>query len=544
MASLAFGVNGTAFATALASPLASLKPVSAAVPPQLEPVLEVISQAGVWSIVVTLLLIAIVYDQWSYQSNKGSIVGPRFKEPFIGPFLQSVNPKFEEYYAKWNSGPLSCVSVFHKFVVIVSTRDLARKVFNSPGFVKPCVVDVAHKLLGPDNWVFLDGKAHVDFRKGLNGLFTRKALEGYLPGQEEVYNTYFKKMVQITKDAGGKPVPFMTEFREIITAVSCRTFVGHYLTDEAVRKIAVDYFYITEALELVNFPIIIPFTKTWRGKKAAEMVLDEFSKCAAKSKVRMNAGGEITCIMDAWVKQMVDSKAWTDAEAEGLSTENLVKPQPLLRDFTDYEIAQTIFTFLFASQDATSSAATWLFQIMAQRPDVLDRVREENLKTRNGDPKAAVSLDQLESMKYTRAVVRELLRYRPPVLMTPYLTKKPFPITDTYTAPKGAMVIPTTYMALRDPDVYENPDEFDPERYYTGDAEEKGAKNFLVFGVGPHYCLGQHYAQMNLCLFIGKASLMMDWKHHATPTSEEIQVFATIFPKDHCPLTFEERKWN
>lgn len=93
------------------------------------------------------------------------------------------------------------------------------------------------------------------------------------------------------------------------------------------------------------------------------------------------------------------------------------------------------------------------------------------------------------------------------------------------------MLIPTTYMALRDPEVYDRPDEFDPERYYTGDAEEKGQKNFLVFGTGPHYCLGQHYAQLNLALFVGMASLQLDWKHHATPLSEEIQVFATIFPK-------------
>lgn len=35
--------------------------------------------------------------------------------PFIGPFLQSMNPKFEEYHAKWMSGELSCVSVFHKY---------------------------------------------------------------------------------------------------------------------------------------------------------------------------------------------------------------------------------------------------------------------------------------------------------------------------------------------------------------------------------------------------------------------------------------------
>lgn len=95
----------------------------------------------------------------------------------------------------------------------------------------------------------------------------------------------------------------------------------------------------------------------------------------------------------------------------------------------------------------------------------------------------------------------------------------------------GAMVVPTTYLALHDPDVYERPDEFDPERYFTGDAEVKGAKNFLVFGTGPHVCIGQHYAQINLALFLGKASLLLDWKHHPTPLSEEIKVFATIFPK-------------
>ncbi len=207
-------------------------------------------------------------------------------------------------------------------------------------------------------------------------------------------------------------------------AVSCRTFVGHYISDEAVKKIADDYYLITAALELVNFPIIIPYTRTWYGKKAADMVLAEFSKCAAKSKARMMAGGETTCIMDGWVKQMVQSKKWREAEEKGLSTEGLEKPNPLLRDFTDYEIAQTVFTFLFASQDATSSAATWLYQIMAQRPDVLNRVREENLKRPKWRPSAAVNMDQLESMTYTRAVVRELLRYRPPVIMTLYMAKK------------------------------------------------------------------------------------------------------------------------
>lgn len=227
-------------------------------------------------------------------------------------------------------------------------------------------------------------------------------------------------------------MPFMHEFRELMCAVSLRTFCGHYVSEEAVKKIADDYYLITAALELVNFPIIIPFTKTWYGKKASEMVLVEFSKASAQSKARMEAGEEPSCIMDAWIRNMVLSKKWRKAEETGdfTDTEGLEKPSPLLRDFTDYEIAQTVFTFLFASQDATSSASIWLFQTVAQRPEVcttkylslivfsltakqysnqiryreacsqvlkqiLDRVREENLKVRQGDVHAAVDLGWL-----------------------------------------------------------------------------------------------------------------------------------------------------
>jgi C-22 sterol desaturase len=260
------------------------------------------------------------------------------------------------------------------------------------------------------------------------------------------------------------------------------------------------------------------------------MVLEEFSKCAAKSKVRMAAGGEISCIMDAWVKIQQDSASYREQIAKGNKVEDADKPATLVRDFTDFEISQTIFTFLFASQDATSSASTWLFQLMADRPDILDKVREENLRVRGGDRDVKFTIDLLESMPYTRAVVKETLRYRPPVILVPYLVKKDFPITENYTLPKGSMIIPSVWPATHDPDAYPNPDSFDPDRWIAGDAE-KAAKNFLVFGTGPHYCLGQNYAQLNLMAMIGKASMHMDWEHHVTPQSEDIKVFATIFPQ-------------
>ena len=96
---------------------------------------KAIDQISLSSALLTLLISLILYDQGQqthlftynhisrvlltissarYIWQKGSIEGPWLKTPFIGPFLESVNPKFEQYDAKWKSGPLSCVSVFHK----------------------------------------------------------------------------------------------------------------------------------------------------------------------------------------------------------------------------------------------------------------------------------------------------------------------------------------------------------------------------------------------------------------------------------------------
>lgn len=127
-------------------------------------------------------------------------------------------------------------------------------------------------------------------------------------------------------------------------------------------------------------------------------------------------------------------------------------------------------------------------------------------------------------------------------MMIPYLVKKDFPIGDNgYVAKKGSMIVPSTWLALHDPEAYEQPDTFAPERWITGDAEEQG-KNWLVFGTGPHYCLGQTYAVLNLMLLLHKLAAQYEWKHTITPTSEDIRVFATIFPMDDLLLTFSRRQ--
>lgn len=321
----------------------------------------------------------------------------------------------------------------------------------------------------------------------------------------------------------------MKYFREMNCALSCRTFFGDYISQDAVKRIADDFYRVTAAFELVNVPfsIHIPFTKCWRGKRVADAVQAEFSRCAAACKERMASGAEPTCIVDQWVLRMMESKKYRARIEAG--EEGVEKPADLIRDFTNAEIGQTLFAFLFASQDASSSATTWLFQVIAQRPDVMERLREENLAARDGDSKKPFDISMYKSLPYTNAVVKELLRYRPPVIFVPYLAKKAFPVTPDYTVPKGAMVIPSCYPALHDPVVYPNPDSFDPDRWISGDAESQ-TKNWLVFGAGAHDCLARRYVPLTFTAMIGKAALELDWTHHATSRSEEIRVFATLFP--------------
>ena len=416
-----------------------------------------------------------------------------------------------------------------RFVVLASDRDIAHKVFKSPTYAKPYLPPIATEFMRPTAWVFLTGKAHAEFRKGLTGLFTNKSLSTYLPVQEKVYADYFDKFVAASEANEGKPMAFMGLFREINCALSCRTFFGDYISQDSVKRIADDFYLITAALELVNVPfsMYVPFTKCWWGKRIADAVQAEFTSYAAACKANMASGAKPTCIADQWVLHMMQSKVYYEKLAAGV--EGIEKPTNLIREFTDEEIAQTVFTFLFASQDASSSATTWLFQVLAQRRDVLYRLREENLAVRGGNKDRPFELPMLDSLTYTNAVVKELLRHRPPVIFVPYLATKAFPVTPNYTVPKGAMIIPSCYPALHDPEVYPNPDVFDPDRWITGDAESK-TKNWLVFGTGAHDCLARKYVPLTMAAMIGKAALELDWVHHATARSEEIKVFATLFP--------------
>lgn len=83
------------------------------------------------------------------------------------------------------------------------------------------------------------------------------------------------------------------------------------------------------------------------------------------------------------------------------------------------------------------------------------------------------------------------------------------------------MVIPSIYPSLLDGTVYEDPHAFKPERWLDPEGPAaKNTANWLVFGAGPHRCIGQEYTTMNMSVAMGTAAIMMDWDHLRTPERE------------------------
>jgi C-22 sterol desaturase len=493
------------------------------------------SPLSIAATVLVVILTLLACEQIIYRRRKAHLPGPSWTVPVLGKFLDSMNPSMSNYMKGWNSGPLSVASVFHIFIVVASSVDHTRKILQSSQYAEPCLVNAAKTIICPDNWVFLNGKPHIDYRKGLNTLFTARALSIYLGIQQEIYNRHFAAWMA---DKDPNPKPYQMLLRDLNMETSLRVFCGDYITDADAQLVSDKYWAITMALELVNFPIPLPGTKIYRAIQARKMVMKLFMSAAAQSKVRMAEGGEVKCLTDAWIKAMLDARMERENPELGSEARRI-----LVRDFSDREIALVVLSFLFASQDAMSSALVYLFQHVADRPEIMRKIREEQYRLRGHNLDEPLTIELIESMEYTRAVVKESLRLRPPVLMVPYKTLKPFPIDDNYTVPKGAMVIPSFWNSLHDPQAYPEPDAMKPERWLEGKDRpaQTHTRNWLVFGSGPHYCIGQQYAQMHLTAVLSAASTKMNWDHEITPLSEQIEILCCIFPKDQARLKFYPR---
>lgn len=165
---------------------------------------------------------------------------------------------------------------------------------------------------------------------------------------------------------------------------------------------------------------------------------------------------------------------------------------------TDSEIREEVDTFLFAGHDTLTSAISFLLYNLANNQDVQKRCRNEVDNVLAGKPE--VEWGDIAHFEYLSMVIKESLRLHNPVLSIGRNLEKPY-IIKSNIMKKMETVLPkkmdvNVHLAALsgNPHVWENPKEFNPERFTKEAISKRSPHAFAPFSAGPRNCIGQQFA--------------------------------------------------
>jgi cytochrome P450 family 135 len=147
------------------------------------------------------------------------------------------------------------------------------------------------------------------------------------------------------------------------------------------------------------------------------------------------------------------------------------------------EMRDELLTLLVAGHETTATSLAWAVERLSRHPEKLDRLREEV---------------EAGSEEYLTATIQETLRLRPVISIVLRRLTEPVEIGG-YELPAGVSVAPCVYLAHRNPEVYPNPDAFEPERFLE---RPPGTYTWIPFGGGVRRCLGATFAQFEMAVVL------------------------------------------
>jgi cytochrome P450 len=165
---------------------------------------------------------------------------------------------------------------------------------------------------------------------------------------------------------------------------------------------------------------------------------------------------------------------------------------------TDQQIRDEIVTLFLAGHETTANALSWTWYLLAQHPEVEQKLHEE-LDSVLHD--RVPTLADLKQLPYTELVLQESMRLYPPVWN---MSRQA--LTDVevggYIIPQGSEVNLNTYAMHHDPRWWDEPERFLPERFNLEHQSKIPRMAYLPFSTGPRVCIGNSFALMEARLIL------------------------------------------
>jgi cytochrome P450 len=166
--------------------------------------------------------------------------------------------------------------------------------------------------------------------------------------------------------------------------------------------------------------------------------------------------------------------------------------------FTYQETVDQVCMLFLAGHETSASALAWSLYLLSHRPDLQERMREEIQEhTAGGD----LSFSAIRKLRLTSNVFREALRLYPPVGFFVREAAQDSPIRDK-NVPAGSPVLISPWLIQRHRDLWERPDEFDPDRFDSTAGKESSKCAYIPFSAGPRVCVGMAFATQEALLIL------------------------------------------
>lgn len=324
-----------------------------------------------------------------------------------------------------------------------------------------------HPVIGPffnRGLMMLDFGEHMQHRRIMQEAFIRSRLAGYVEHIDAVASQVVNND-WATDDARFLFYPAMKELTLDIASV---VFMGHEPgTDhELVTKVNEAFTTTTRAGGAIVRVGVPPF-KWWRGLRARKVLEDYFTARVAE---RREAEGT----------DMLTVLCHTEDE-DGNS-------------FSDADIVNHMIFLMMAAHDTSTSTTTTMAYHLAAHPEWQERARDESDRLGDGP----LDIDALEKLETLDLVMNESLRMVTPL---PFNMRQAVRDTDLlgYHVPAGTNVVTWPGMNHRLPELWTEPDTFDPNRFAEPRAEHKRHRYaFAPFGGGAHKCIGMVFGQLEI----------------------------------------------
>ncbi|KAI1883293.1 hypothetical protein AGOR_G00243710 [Albula goreensis] len=237
----------------------------------------------------------------------------------------------------------------------------------------------------------------------------------------------------------------------------------------------------------VIFPFLDPLLEMGNLSVFPKADMDSFY--AAFEKVKEDREKGVQKDRVDFLKMMLESQLSNSV----ISESNIDAHGNALKGLTHYEILCTMMIFLLGGLETTSKSLAFVAHSLATNPDVMKKLLDEI----DGvlPEKTPLTYEKLAAMEYLDMVLYETLRLYPVLQRLERVCTKTININGV-TVPKGTVVTVPLHALHQDPQLWPEPDIFNPERFSKENRIRMDPYAFLPFGAGPRNCIGMRFARI------------------------------------------------